>query len=439
MNKETAQRLWKERVTSYANAVNAYVKEGRNNGWEHMGEEPGDPDTEKLIDFALDAVREANNRGDTSQLRKDWPPAQRAVISVLEKNGQSIPTVYLLDDGSLLVRIGTSYEPGKTVRISGTVVEEQPDTGIFGRCPNRRFFGVCGKEGVTIHDGWRGPVSAICRWPDGTEGIPKGIPAEPLQKPPVPSAVIPFPDGKRVLLASSDGIFVLTETRAKRLLPTEEEIKDFAEWSLKEHPEDSPIPDLSMEHAAISPSGEFIAVGSQGSTHLIFDSEFNVIADVGPMSEYPHYALFNSDESMIAVNSCHFYNGKTLGIKTSLLPGLKTKSYESDPRVPLLEDNARVYAGVSRQDEFIIGDASGYARAFGFDGVFRWEIFIGSSVGGMDISPDGKTLVVSTYAGFISFIELDSGEPDDYQIGIGNHRESYRWLFWKTEKRPLIW
>ncbi len=437
--KQSAQRLWKERIVAYAQAVNDFVEGGRRKGWENAGDEPAGPDVEHLVDSAIDAVRRANAQRDRSGLREQWPPTHRPLIPILEENGQSIPTVCILDDGSVLARIGAPYEGGRTVRLTDDNVEELPDVGFFGRCPNRRFFAICRDEGVEIRDGWCGPTSVICQWPTGLQGVPQELSVDPLDEPPTPTEVIPFPDGRRALLVSRDGIFVLSETRAVRLLPTESAIEEYAEWSLEEYPEAHPVPDLSMEHAAISPSGKLIAAGSQDSTHLVFDENFEVVADVGPMSEYPHYAIFSADESLIAVNSCHFYNGITLGIRTSLLPGLETDSWKEDERVPILEDVARIYAGVARKDEFIIGDASGYVRAFSVDGEFRWELFIGSSIGSIDISPDLKTLVVSTYAGFISFIELDIGTQPDYQIGTGEHRESYRWVFWKNEERPFIW
>jgi len=142
---------------------------------------------------------------------------------------------------------------------------------------------------------------------------------------------------------------------------------------------------------------------------------------------------------MIALNSCHFYNGRTLGVPLSLLPGLTTESYEVDKRLMLLEVGARVYAGVCRDGEFIIGDASGYLRAFDLSGNARWQHFIGSSIGDIDISEDGKTLVATTYAGFLSIIDMDTGQPDPFTISTGDHRERRRWLFWKKELQPLIW
>ncbi len=94
---------------------------------------------------------------------------------------------------------------------------------------------------------------------------------------------------------------------------------------------------------------------------------------------------------------------------------------------------------MSRRDEFIIGDAAGYIRAFDTEGTYRWQHFIGSSIGDIDISADGLRLAVSTAAGFLSIIRLDAGCQAPHQIGNGNHLEERRWNFWKDEPAPLIW
>ena len=193
-----------------------------------------------------------------------------------------------------------------------------------------------------------------------------------------------------------------------------------------------------MEHGAVSRDGRFIAVGHQDSSHLVFNDRLEPIGDIYGLSEYSHYAVFSADLSTIAFNSCHFYDGATIGVPIRLLPLLDADTYEED-ELPLLEDNSRVFAAVSRDDEFIIGDAYGYIRAFDLQGKHRWEQFVGSSIGDIDISADGKTLVVSTYAGFISIFRLDAGTSAPHQIGTGSHLEERRWIFWKNEPRPLIW
>lgn len=434
------QKEWKQKTLSYVQTINAFVEKGHRKNWENVGDEPKDPGREHLAEAAMSAVRQANADGSfKTTLRDLWPPAHAPLIPILEENGQNIPVVCILDDGSIVARIGTNYQPGMTIHIRGDEVIEVPDVGYFGRCPNRRYFGIARENGITILDGWRGPEVAICPWPKGTEDIPEGFNLKAWDDFPNPSKIIPFPDGKKVLIVSEYGIFVLSETGARKLLPTKEEMKEHFEWSLKKYPDDELSMYLSMEHGTISKDGKLIAVGCQDSTHLIFNDKYELVGNIGNLSSYPHYAVFSADQSKILFNSCHFYNGISVGVPVNLLPGLETNPYEEDERTPILEDGARVYAAVSRNDEFIIGDANGYIRAFGLDGKRRWEQFIGSSVGDIDISPDGKTLVVSTYAGFISIFQLDANTQAPHQIGNGNHLEKRRWIFWKNEKSPLIW
>ena len=439
MKTESGQEEWRRKTLDYVSAVNSFVEKGLRDGWEQAGEEPKDSGREHLVPQVIDAVRSANKTGDLAGLRERWPPAHLPFIEALEKNGQSIPTVCLLDDGSIVARIGSEYEPGRVVHIRGDSVEDVQDVEFFGRGPNRRHFAVAKPEGVQILDGWRGSQVSLCPWPTGLEDVPGGFEVSRLDSPPKPTQLVPFPDAKRVLLVSEEGIFVLAPSGARRVLPTREDMREHFDWLRKEHPGDELSLNLSMAHGAISADGKLVAVGSQDSTHLVLNDRLEVVGDIGNRSEYPHYALFSSDGGTIALNSCHFYNGITIGVPTKLLPGLSTKPYEDDERIPALEDGARVYAGVSRNDEFIIGDAGGYVRAFSTTGQSRWQHFIGSSVGDIDISPDGKTLVVSTYAGFLCIIQLDTEKRSPYQIGHGNNREVRRWVFWKNEAKPLIW
>ncbi|MEM9943774.1 MAG: hypothetical protein AAF939_19585, partial [Planctomycetota bacterium] len=361
------------------------------------------------------------------------------LIGLLEEKGQAIPVVCVLADNSILARIGAPHESGKVVRIVGDSVQDVESDGFFGYDPNKKFFAYSRTGGIEIREGWDGNQVTFCPWPTGLEGIPNGFDVQPFDGFLVPTHLVPFPDGKRVLLVSSDGIFVLSAEKADRLLPTTDQLKEHFTWLQKEYPDDELSMGLSMEHGAISHDGKYIAVGSQDSTHLLFDEELKLVGNVGNRSEYPHYALFNSDDSMVAANSCHFYNGVTLGVPTKLLLGLVTAPYGEDERITVLEKSSRVYAGTARKDEFIIGDASGYVRAFGTDANPRWQLFIGSSVGDIDLSADGSTLAVSTYAGFLSIIKMDAGKQAPHQIGTSQHMETRRWIFWKNEKTPLIW
>ncbi|ERO60706.1 hypothetical protein [Pseudomonas piscis] len=432
---QNAQEQWHNAVHRYAQDINRYVETGMREGWDNL-QEPYLPPTEHLLP-AWQAALEENNAGPwdpaTRQaFRQAWPPAHFPLTPRLDDQGQMIPALALLADGSLLARIGAPYEAGSVVHIDNDRVRTLDRVEYFGACPQRRYFAWARAEGIQVTDGWDGPQVASFAWPERLAGLPADL---ELRERATPSRLIPFPDGQRVLLVSADGIFVLHADGATRLLRNLEELRqDLAKGVAAE---DLNL-DLDMEHGAISADGQWIAVGEQSSSHLVFDAQLQQVAEIGPGSEYPHFACFNQRGDRLLLNACHFYSGASLGVAVADLPGLATDFYSDDPRTPVLQDGARVYAGVSRGDEFIIGDAYGYLRAFSETGEERWQHYVGSTLCAMDISPDGQTLVAATYAGIIVRIELDRGRPD-WQIGTGAHHEVQRWLFWKDLAKPLLW
>ncbi|MEN5038143.1 hypothetical protein [Pseudomonas sp. TWI929] len=438
MDKQPPQQQWQQAVTAYAQAVNDYVAQGRAQGWDNL-EEPQAPATEHLLDAWLSALQVANSPGADEQQRQAfraaWPPAHQPLVPLLDQQGQGISNVLLLDDGSLLARIGMPYEKGQVVRIDRHGVTPVIGIDHFGRCPARRYFALANAEGVRVTDGWGGPQVQRLPWPTGLEGLPQGYPFEPFDLPPTPTALIPFPDGQRVLLVSAEGIFLLTSQGATRLLPHQARVLD--ELAEGTDPDDISL-GLSMEHGAVSPDGQLIVVGEQGSRHLVLDEQLRPLAEIGPGSEYPHFALFNRAGDQLIVNACHFYSGATLAVRVADLPGLDTDYYSQDPRTPLVQDGARVYAGVARDGEYIVGDAYGYLRAFGEDGTEHWQHYLGSTISAMDISANGQTLVAASHAGVVSMIALEGGRPE-WQIGTGAHGEVRRWLFWKGWDRAMIW
>lgn len=439
-------RRWREEGLRYASAINALHESGTDEDWTNAEENLRDG-REPLADAVMTAVRNANTTGNFDRLHERFPPAYGPFAETFGDFGQAVPIVILLDDGRILLRIGEPWDEGHFAIIDGLQVERLSDEIIsVGRSPNRRYFAVARKSGVTIHDGWNGPATVELKWPTGLEGIPEGFEVAPLEGAPPVTRLIPFPQGDRALLISIKGVFVLEADRAVRLLPTKEEMRRFFEWLKEKHPDDGPLArDLTMAHGAISPEGRLIATGHQDSAHLLFETGNYDLFGQFSYGGYSHHAAFSTDGRLIAFNSCHFYNGETFGIPIDVVPDLKTDPDSIDhhtlldDRATLLEDTARVYAAVHRGDEFIIGDAYGYLKAFTAKESLRWQHFIGPTIADIDISRDGRQLVVSTYAGVVSIIDLDTGEADPFVIGTATHRERRRWLFLEYEDRPLGW
>lgn len=426
--RQRLSKRWRAAGARYVAAVNRYVAEGRARNW--SGPEVPEPvDTRaKLAARVLDYVRAANASGDVSSLHEQFPPDYAPFLDYVKANGQSLPVVMLLDDGRVLVQVGPQGE-GYFALIDDLTVTRLPDDVLgIGRSPNRSVFAVASEAGVTTHRGWEGPAIARFSWPVGNEGYPPDFqPEELIAGTPQITRLIPFDCGTKVLLVCVEGVFVLGQQTVARLLP---EPDDLGEYGV----------DIDHGHGSLSPDGRWIACAAQMDPHFVFDAQTNKrVSEIGPLSAYPNYAIFSPDSKLLALNSCHFYGGATIGVSTDLLPGLKTQYHEMDPRLTLLQNGARVYAAVFRDDELVVGDAQGYLIAVDLNGRERWTHFIGATVGDIDVSPDGKTLAATTFAGFLSIIDMDTGAKDEFTIGTGDHRERRRWLFWKEEPTPLCW
>lgn len=293
------QEKWKTETIDYAQKINAFVEKGLRDGWDNAGKEPEGTNREALVPHLLKAIKKANkninNDGSLSELREKWPLAHAPLIPQLDANSQSIPLLALLPDGRIIARIGTHYQEGYVVEIKDTEVSVVQGVDYFGRCPNNKYFAYTKPERISITDGWLGEEVASLEYPKGTEGIPAGFDVKPFATNLKPSKLIPFPDGQRALFISEEGIFVLTTDKAIRLHPSIDALKEHFKWLKEEDPDDDLSMSIDMEHGAVSPSGKLIALGSQDSTHLVFNDQYELVGDIGNQSSYPHYAIFSKD------------------------------------------------------------------------------------------------------------------------------------------------
>jgi len=438
MSVDELSERWRKRSLEYVAAVNEHVRRGMQSGWDQAGQPPKDT-RQPLAGRVIDAVREANKTGELADLREKFPPAHSPFIELVKENGQHLAPLAFLDDGRIVLGIG--YKNGHVVVIEGTKVEKAAGVLTFGRSPNRKYFAVARTKSIDIHEGWGGEKVASLDWPK----------IGPLERVQQVEQLVPFPDGQRVVLATQDAILAVESQRTELLYPR----------SIEELQENVGSVGLNNPHAAISPDGSLISIGDRLTCmHIIFNDQYEVVGEICPLADVsPCCASFSRDGKLLALSSFMLYNGATLVAPTSRFPGLSVTHQdlekhwfskntvaemrkglqELDRDLVLMDADARVYAAVWRGEEFIMRDAYGDLRAFDKTGKVLWQHFIGSSIGDIDLSPDGKTLVVSTYAGFVCILDLDTGEPDPFAISTATHRERRRWLLWKKEPKPLVW
>ncbi|CAH0533829.1 hypothetical protein VST7929_01704 [Vibrio stylophorae] len=423
---------WRQ-IPQYVATYNRFLEQGYRDGWEGLDEPDDPPSCDLEFPAFLDAIIYANQVGDLTGFRDAWPLAYAPLCARLNELGQSIPMLAVFDDGKILARLGTTYQSGHAVLIDGDKVQAVADIGCFGQSANGQWLAIAGEHGVVITRGWQGEMYCVCPYPSALQ---MGV---ALDEPWQPEKLVPFDDGRAVLFVSAQGCFILEPQQSIRLLPTNQACEDHFQWLAEDCPEvPQSLPHLDMVHGAVSSDGQWIAVGSQCSAHLVFDRQGNQVAEIGPHSEYPHFALFSAKDEQLLLNACHFYNGASISVPCPKIPGLYTDFYQEHADITVVEQAARVYAGVARKDEYIIGDAYGWLRCVDFQGQLRWIHHIGSTIDAMVLSADGQTLICSSYAGFISILELDSDARAPYELGFGPVHESRRWLFWKN-MQPLMW
>lgn len=190
---------------------------------------------------------------------------------------------------------------------------------------------------------------------------------------------------------------------------------------------------IDMESATLSNNNAYIVVGDQCNDHRILNQEGQQIGEIGPQSSYPHFCLFSKNDDQLISNSCHFYNGITIGVSTDNLNDLHIEAYADSDAYNIIDEGMRVYVGLATEDLYILGDAYGYIKAFNKKGECIWRHFLGSTISGITISDDEKTLWVGSYSGMLHKLQLGKGFRDNHTIGNGNHYEDFRLIIWKDE------
>lgn len=402
------QEEWNRLGSTYASEVNAMVEFGEKNGWENWkGKEPKD-DRNHLADAVIERLREANKNGSIEEFRADFPPAHSPLIEYFESKGQYIEQLQFIEAEKIIFLTGTSYQKRQAYLLDGKrVIELDPSINAVGKSKRDNVFAIASNNSIVTTQGWQGD---IIRTFELTESKGLGI-----------TELTPFNDGLQILLTTSDGIYIISDEGEKMIHPVPD--PEDADWDSN----------MDMENATISHDNRYIVVGDQCADHRILNENGAQIGEIGPQSSYPHYCLFSSDDKQLITNSCHFYNGVTIGVSTENMENLKVEAYEESENYTVIDEGMRVYAGISTKDLYILGDAYGYIKAINQKGECVWRHFVGSTIGGLAISDDESILWVASCTGMIHKLHLGKGHRDNHTIGNGDHYEEFRLILWKDE------
>ncbi|MCY9516319.1 WD40 repeat domain-containing protein [Paenibacillus apiarius] len=439
LNELVAMR-WRQEGARYAKDVNEFVGKGLTEGWDAVDEVElqGDGRSE-LAEQVLEMVAAANEAGDIERLRRALPAATLPFMGAYKDRLKAVKSIFFIDEDTYVFRSGATWESGCVHAVSAGKLRTFEHITLVGRSPNGETYALVAEEGIRtmrgLHNDLTGELLHSFSWGNIYDSIKSlRLPIKTLadlEEPPHEhlTEIIPFADGKKLILVSNLGIYLVAAGSAKLLHPSAEEIED---WGADD------VEDIwiDMVHAALSHDEKHIALGSQGSSHLLYDAEGNFKAEIYPESSYPHYCLFTRDDERVLFNSCHFYNGITLSASIQEACVASPLEVREDD---IVEDGSRVYAAAVRGDEIILGDANGYLRTVKLDGSLSWQYFLGGTISGITVSPSGNRLAVGTYGGMLHLLDLDMDERDPYAIGTAAHWERERWIVWKGLEQPLRW
>ncbi|MBF0984517.1 MAG: hypothetical protein HXK63_05225 [Campylobacter sp.] len=415
------QKEWNEKGEKYAKAVNDMVAFAEIHGWDaYKGEDAVDEreGVTQLCEAVFELLKEANERGETAKFRADFPPSNVIFDKKLRKKLRDIDQICPLGGENVLFI--ASNDDGKTLYLlEGECVSEVADDVIaVGKSKRNEIYALLNQDEVWLIRGYDGKSGGelVARFSHELEIIYDE------------AEILPFNDGSKVLLTAHDGIFLISQSGTRLIHPIyEDEGEDEDEYELE----------IAMANATISNDNELIVAGEQDSDHVLMDREGERLGSIGAQSSYPHFCLFSADDTQLITNSCHFYNGVTIGVDRALLKrGLEVGFYDPDDggekNFTMIDDAMRVYAGVATRDFYILGDAYSYIKAVGKDGRKIWRHYLGGTIKSMALSEDGSVLFVGTYGGRLHKLRLGAGQ-DSHTIGNGNHKEEFRLIAYEDK------
>jgi len=419
---ENVKQEWNELGEKYASDVNAMVEYGETHGWDNWkGEEPEDKRV-YLAENVLSLLKDANKSGKIDDFRSDFPPAHFPFVKYFEEKGQSVGQLYFIENQKIIFLTGTSYQKRQAyLLVDNEVVELDTSIDAVGKSKQNDVFAILSNNTIVTTQGWQGEqIASFLLRQNASIGV---------------TEMMPFNDGLRVLLVTSEGIYLISQNEEMLIHPVEDD-QDDQDDEDSEDEEDGGYTGIDMENATLSNSNDYIVVGDQCSAHRVLNTYGVEIGSVGQQSSYPHFCLFSKNDQQLITNSCHFYNGVTIGVNAAILDGIAIEEYQESSQYVTIDEDMRVYSGFAVDDYYILGDAYGYIKAFDMQGKCLWRHFLGSTISGMCVSDDGSTLWVGSYSGTLHKLKLGHGNRDNHTIGNGNHYEELRVILWKDE--PIL-
>jgi hypothetical protein len=264
-NSPDIQEEWDSKGEHYAKGINEMIEFGETNGWGNWtGEDPEDK-REHIAEEVIRQLKQANMDENVEHFRNIFPPAFNPIISFLEKNSQSIEQLHFIHEQKIIFLTGTAYEKRQAYLLNhDKIITLDQSIMAIGKSKRNNIFAIATENKIATFEGWDGElISEFAIGKHAKTGI---------------TELIPFNDGTKLLIVTSEGIYLTTQTEEKLIHPlTEEEEEE--DWSSN----------IEMGNATLSNDNSYIVVGDQDCDHRILDSTGNTIGSIGAQSSYPHF------------------------------------------------------------------------------------------------------------------------------------------------------
>lgn len=441
---ELSQR-WIQEGKQFKKQLNAFLDAIYKGG---DGPEEPNESREDMAQTVYGIAVEMNKSGNHQKLRELFPPAYEPFQPYYDGISRSINQVIVLRDGRIVVRAdGNVYlDDGNVYLLEDDKVTEQVGVMAIGISANKEFTVKVTDSAIYVHADWSGIPVHTFEYPKGYGAATANIPVTDFKEEGliVLSADV-FNDGKRVLLATTNGIFIISERGSECLLPTQEMLPQFVEGFYDEYAESVPFEaSLDYFHAKLSPDNKKIAMGFQMSEHFILEDKgngFELTGTIQARSEYPHAVGFHDKMDHVALASCHYQQSGVVGIDLKNLPIETNASWyqEMDERLDPMHDNMWVFSILPYKNGYLLGANNGYIWYINpKDPNDKAYLHLGGTIMSMDYSADKKYLVVGTYSGYVVKLDLTVSERDETLVTDMNVEETNRWVLWQ-DTDPLIW
>jgi hypothetical protein len=381
----------------------------------------------------LDEVARLSAAGEHAEARRRFRPAWEPFAE--RTIGAPIAHAYYVDDaGRIVVRVGQAHQDTVCLLVDDDGAHPLPGILDVGRSPDRRFFARVYADRIDVSDGWDGPA-VVFRLPTHYKPV---YDARALAERTIAigrlglESVTVWPDGARVLLVTTTGIFVCYPDKDAALLwPTGTRVAEGAGG------DDRWDAGLSYAHAALSADGRYLAFGDQDSLHLVMRREGTdaKTLTINPVSEYPNAACFHGARGLVALASCHFARSGVVQHAPASIDAHFAGDGGDDSVI--LTGVHWVFAIAARDEGWILGDRNGYLWHVDTAGTTTGYVHLGSTCLSLDVSADGRRVLAGMFAGHL--VELAYGGDRSIDL-ITNMKlaERRRWVF--TDRHgPVRW